>query len=121
MFHKVIDCGQYVLNIRPLTKSQSKCLQLADIIASSTYQAFEPNQYDGDVEPAYYMKLSDNILGYGLKLFPSNTDIIEQDKYSWINDLLRKLSKGLKNSSHGVYYYWASVWLKQRWVIPAVP
>ena len=101
--HKVIDCGQYVLNIRPLTKSQSKCLQLADIIASSTYQAFEPNQYDGDVEPAYYIKLSDNIfvyngkcLGYGLKLFPSNTDIIEQDKYSWINDLLRKLSKGLK-------------------------
>lgn len=28
-----------------------------------------------------------------LKLFPSDTDIIEQDKYSWINDLLRKLSK----------------------------
>jgi len=72
---KVIDCEQYVLSLKALTKSQSKCLQLADIIASSTYQAFEPNQYDGDVEPLYYMKLSDNIfmhngkcLGYGLKL-----------------------------------------------------
>lgn len=101
---KVIDCEQYVNSIKPLTKSQSKCLQLADIVASSTYQAFEPNQYDGDVEPSYYMKFSNNIfvynnkcLGYGLKLFPSDTDIMEQDKYSWINDLLRKLSKGLKN------------------------
>ncbi len=102
--HKVIDCAQYVLNIKPLTKSQSKCLQLADIVASSIYQAFEPNQYDGDIEPSYYMKLSNNIfvyngkcLGYGLKLFPSDTDIVEQDKYSWINDLLGNLSKGLKN------------------------
>ena len=100
---KVIDCEQYVLNIKPLTKSQSKCLQLADIVASSTYQAFEPNQYDGDVESLYYMKLSKNIfiyngkcLGYGLKLFPNDTDIIEQEKYNWINDLLRNLSKGLK-------------------------
>ena len=101
---KVIDCEQYVNSIKPLTKSQSKCLQLADIVASSTYQAFEPNQYDGDVEPVYYMKFIDNIfihngkcLGYGLKLFPSDTDILEQDKYSWINTLLRNLSKGLKN------------------------
>lgn len=100
---KVIDCEQYVLSIKPLTKSQSKCLQLADIVASSTYQAFEPNQYDGDIEPYYYMKLSNNIfvhngkcLGYGLKLFPSGTDILEQEKYSWINKLLKKLSKGLK-------------------------
>ena len=100
---KVIDYGQYVLSIRPLTKSQSKCLQLADIVASSTYQAFEPNQYDGDVEPYYYMKLSNNIfihngkyLGYGLKLFPSDTDILEQEKYSWINEFLRKHSKELK-------------------------
>lgn len=102
--HKVIDYRRYVLDIKSLTKSQSKCLQLADIIASSTYQAFEPNQYDGDVEPSYYMKLIKNIfvykgkcLGYGLKIFPSNTDIIEQDKYNWINDFLRKLSKRLKN------------------------
>ena len=101
---KTIDCEQYVISIKPLTKSQSKCLQLADIIASSTYQAFEPNQYDGDVEPIYYMKFSKNIFvynnkcyGYGLKLFPSNTDILEQDKYSWINDFLKKASKGLKN------------------------
>lgn len=100
---KVIDYGQYVLSIRSLTKSQSKCLQLADIVASSTYQAFEPNQYDGDVEPYYYMKLSNNIfihngkyLGYGLKLFPSDTDILEQEKYSWINEFLRKHSKELK-------------------------
>ena len=102
---KVIDCEQYVLGIRPLTKSQSKCLQLADIVASSTYQAFEPNQYDGDVEPSYYMKLSNNIfvyngkcLGYGLKLFPSDTDILEKEKYGWINEILKNLSKGLKNS-----------------------
>lgn len=97
---KVIDCEQYVLSLKALTKSQSKCLQLADIVASSTYQAFEPNQYDGDVEPLYYMKLSDNIfmhngkcLGYGLKLFPNDTDIVEQEKYSWINKLLKNLSK----------------------------
>ena len=79
---KVIDCEQYVLSIKPLTKSQSKCLQLADIVASSTYQAFEPNQYDGDVEPYYYMKLSNNIFIH--------------NKYSWINEFLRKHSKELK-------------------------
>ena len=46
------------------------------------------------------MKLSDNIfmhngkyLGYGLKLFPNDTDIVEQEKYSWINELLKNLSK----------------------------
>ena len=101
---KVIDYEQYVLSIKPLTKSQSKCLQLADIVASSTYQAFEPNQYDGDVEPSYFMRMSDNIftykgkcLGYGLKLFPSDTALIETDKYSWINDILKKINKTLKN------------------------
>lgn len=101
---KVIDCEQYVLSIRSLTKSQSKCLQLVDIVASSTYQAFEPNQYDGDVESSYFMKLSNNVftynnkcLGYGLKLFPSDTDIIEQEKYSWISEMLIKFSKDLKN------------------------
>lgn len=101
---KVIDYERYVLSIRPLTKSQSKCLQLADVVASSTYQAFEPNQYDGDVEPSYLIKLSKSIfihngkcLGYGLKLFPSDTDIVEQEKYSWINEMLQNLSKGLKN------------------------
>lgn len=101
---KVIDYEQYVLSIKPLTKSQSKCLQLADIVASSTYQAFEPNQYDGDVEPSYFMRMSDNIftykgkcLGYGLKLFPSDTALIETDKYSWINDLLKKINNSLKN------------------------
>lgn len=101
---KVIDYEQYVLSIKPLTKSQSKCLQLVDIVASSTYQAFEPNQYDGDVEPSYFMRMSDNIftykgkcLGYGLKLFPSDTALIETDKYSWINDILKKINKTLKN------------------------
>lgn len=101
---KVIDYEQYVLSIKPLTKSQSKCLQLADIVASATYQAFEPNQYDGDVEPSYFMRMSDNIftykgkcLGYGLKLFPSDTALIETDKYSWINDLLKKINNSLKN------------------------
>ena len=88
---KIIDFNKYVLSIKSLTKAQSKCLQLADIIASSTFQAFEPNQYDGDVEPNYLMKLKNNFysnndksLGYGLKIFPSNNDLIKQDKYSWL-------------------------------------
>ena len=29
----------------------------------------------------------------GLKLFPNDTDIVEQEKYSWINELLKNLSK----------------------------
>lgn len=46
------------------------------------------------------MKLANNIfvhngkcLGYGLKLFPNDTDILEQEKYCWVNELLKKLSQ----------------------------
>ncbi len=78
---------KYILSVKALTKAQSKCLQLADIIASSTYKAFEPNQYDGDIESpilqvfAITFTLSDKILGYGLKIFPQDTPLIEQEKY----------------------------------------
>lgn len=86
---------KYILSVKALTKAQSKCLQLADIIASSTYKAFEPNQYDGDIEYSYIASLYQNIyahqgkiLGYGLKIFPQDTPLIEQEKYEWLNKLL---------------------------------
>jgi len=98
---KVVDESLF-LTMSPKTKAQSKCLQLVDIIASSTYQAFEPNQYDGDVEPGFMYKLQSKIfchknkcLGYGLKLFPTETDLLEQEKYEWINIMLQKIHKGL--------------------------
>lgn len=91
---------KYVLSAKALTKAQSKCLQLADIIASSTYKAFEPNQYDGDIESSYIESLCHNIyahqgriLGYGLKIFPQDMPLIEQEKYEWLNKLLHS---GLK-------------------------
>lgn len=91
----------YIKSVKTLTKAQSKCLQLADIIASSTYKAFEPNQYDGDIEFSYITSLMPNIythngklLGYGLKIFPKNTPLIEQEKYEWLNKMLHQ---GLKN------------------------
>lgn len=100
--NNVVDTSRY-LTMSPKPKAQSKCLQLADIIASSIYQAFEPNQYDGDVEPAFIYKLQNKIfchnnkcLGYGLKLFPTDTDLIEQEKYEWINIMLQKIYEGLK-------------------------
>ena len=95
---KIIDTNKYVLSIKPLPKIQSKCLQLADIIASSTYQAFEPNQYDGDIESLYLEKLKNNLfiynnkcLGYGLKLFPYSANILEQTKYNVLNIMLNSL------------------------------
>lgn len=101
---KIIDTNKYVLSIKPLPKAQSKCLQLADIVASSTYQAFEPNQYDGDVESSYLEKLQNNLfvcnekcIGYGLKLFPYSANILEQEKYTWLNIMLNNMQKGLKN------------------------
>lgn len=96
--NKIIDYNRYVLSIKSLTKAQSKCLQLADIIASSTFQAFEPNQYDGDIEPSYLLKLKNNFynnngkcIGYGLKIFPSNTNMLMDNKYNWLN--LLQISK----------------------------
>lgn len=90
----MVDTSRFIALI-PKPKAQLKCLQLADIIASSTYQAFEPNKYDGDVESTYIEKLRNYIychngkcLGYGLKLYPTNTGLIEEDKYSWINEML---------------------------------
>ena len=98
---RMVDISRF-MELKPKPKVQSKCLQLADIIASSTYQAFEPNKYDGDVESIYIDKLRNNLfchngkcIGYGLKLYPTNTGLIEQDKYSWINVMLQKISKGL--------------------------
>lgn len=92
---KVINYKKYVISLKPLTKQQSKCLQLADIVASSAFQAFEPNQYDGDVEPLYVLKLKDNIfthngkyIGYGIKIFPSENNIFENSTYAWIKQLV---------------------------------
>ncbi len=94
----IINTNKYVLSIRTLPKSQAKCLQLADIVASSTYQAFEPNQYDGDIEPMYLEKLKNNLficnnkcIGYGIKLFPYSANILEQSKYNWLNLMLKNL------------------------------
>ena len=88
----IIDTNKYVISIRTLPKIQAKCLQLADIVASSTYQAFEPNQYDGDTEVLYLEKLKNNLfvcnkkcIGYGIKLFPYSANILEQDKYTHLN------------------------------------
>src|SRR5574344_973355 len=49
---KMVDTSRFMC-LKPKPKSQAKNLQLADIIASSTYQAFEPNKYDGDIEYSY--------------------------------------------------------------------
>lgn len=97
---KIVDTSRFI-SLSPKTKVQIKCLQLADIIASSTYQAFEPDYY-GNIETSYIMQLRNNIfcynekcLGYGLKLYPTNSGLIEKDYYSWLNDMLQKIQKGL--------------------------
>ena len=98
---KMVDTSRFI-DLKPKPKAQLKCLQLADIIASSTYQAFEPNKYDGDIEAMYIKKLQNYLfchngkcLGYGLKLYPTYTGLAEQDKYSWIHEMLQEINKGL--------------------------
>lgn len=97
---RMIDTSR-ILTLSPKPKAQAKCLQLADIVASATYNAFEPDYY-GNVEPSYIMTLRKNLfcynkkcLGYGLKLYPTDTGIIEQDNYNWLSEMLQKISKGL--------------------------
>ena len=93
VFNNIIEKNDYIRVTCPYHKDGNESHPSCSIYS----------KYDGDIEPYYYMKLSNNIfvhngkcLGYGLKLFPSGTDILEQEKYSWINKLLKKLSKGLK-------------------------
>jgi hypothetical protein len=64
-------------------------LQLADIVASATAQAFEKDDY-GNVEPRYLREMrapiwdneSGAILTYGLKLHPAS--VVNDPRYSWL-------------------------------------
>ena len=91
-----VDTSRFLSSV-PRPSTQVKCLQLADIIASSIYQAFEPNQYN-DVEPCFIQKLHPKIFchngkcwGSGLTLAPLFKDFepinYEQEKYSWLTML----------------------------------
>jgi hypothetical protein len=62
---------------------------LADIAASATYQAFEPDQY-GNTEPRYLQELtsrlwrppSRQLTSYGLKMHPWNDTT--KAAYPWV-------------------------------------
>jgi len=69
-------------------------MQVADAIASSTFAAFEPNRF-GNVEPRYVTELlriayrgkSKKLLGYGMKILPSEkVDILNKGgHYDWLH------------------------------------
>ncbi len=92
---KIIDTSLF-LSLSSKTKEQLKCLQLADIVASATYQAFEPDYY-GNLEVSYIYSLKDNFFryneksfGYGLKFYPSNSKVLSSEDYNWINSVFIK-------------------------------
>ena len=81
--------------IVPQQLHQKKLLQVADAIASSAYEALNPDAY-GNTDPNYFMQVvpllyrrSGNLLSYGLKLLPgakADQDAFRKD-YSWIEEL----------------------------------
>ena len=92
---KLIDTSLFI-SLSAKTKNQLKCLQLADIVASATYQAFEPDYY-GNLEVSYIEPLKDNFflyngkhLGYGIKIYPSTSTVIKKEEYSWIHKIFVK-------------------------------
>lgn len=72
--------------------SRIEWLQIADLAASATYKAFEPDQY-GNTEQRYlqammprlYRRPSGKLTSYGLKMHPWNSDT--QSAYPWVADL----------------------------------
>lgn len=78
--------------IVPQQIHQKKLLQVADAVASSAYEALNPDQY-GNTDPNYFINLipllyrrNDNLLSYGLKLLPGagvDHDVYRK-QYPWI-------------------------------------
>lgn len=66
-----------------------KLAQVADFYASSTFAAFEPDEF-GEPTPDYLTRVShqlyrygQDVHGYGLKVFPS----ADRDRYPWLEQL----------------------------------
>ena len=66
-------------------------LQLADLVASATASAFEPDTF-GNTEPRYLREMAPrlyrhngNLTSYGLKMHPWTAAV--QAAYPWVQDL----------------------------------
>lgn len=79
---------------RALNKSQSKNLQITDVLTGAAYAALESDEF-GNVEPSYLLTLSpflyrrhNNLFSYGLKLFPkSGATVAMQTRFPWLKSL----------------------------------
>lgn len=77
-----------------LNKSQSKNLQVADVLVSSVFAALEEDEY-GNVEESYLLRFlpflyrrNKNLFSYGLKLFPHGGELDRmRERYDWLKTI----------------------------------
>ena len=77
-----------------LNKSQSKNMQVADVLVSSVFAALEEDEY-GNVEESYLLRFlpflyrrNQNLFSYGLKLFPHSGELERmRERYNWLRTI----------------------------------
>ncbi len=84
-----------ILGVRPIAKTQSNLVQLADSVCGAVYNAVEYKY--GVIEDSHLLMLKDKlyrregkVFGYGIKFMPHQSNLIPQllaGTYKWLNSI----------------------------------